>query len=247
MTATTDVRSTAPEPGPARATRDLRYLVGAAVLIVAVVAAVLVFGVQRPPRLDEVAPGEAPEAPAALAWAAWTGSSNCVHVVDPSGQVRVVTCAREGFELIGWDDRGIVLLHWLGSGERVETIDPDTGEVIATRTVREVDLDGVFDEGFGGGDSVVLSRWRDGILTVVKDGPGGYVLWAVEAPEAYRVEQGSLAPDGGVIAGVDSAGRLLLFDAAGEVPPRVWNDDTPPWSRLVWQGSAPPELRDATG
>jgi hypothetical protein len=206
-----------------------------------------------PPRLDGVALGEAPEAPAALAWAGWTGSSTCVHVVDPSGQVRVVTCAREGFELIGWDDRGIVLLHWLGSRERVETIDPDTGEVIATRAVRDGDLDGVFDEGFGGdgffggGDSVVLNRWRDGILTVVKDGPGGYVLWAVEAPEAYRVEQSSVAPDRSVIAGVDSAGRLLLFDAAGEVPPRVWHDDAEPWSRLVWQGSAPPELRDATG
>jgi hypothetical protein len=245
MTATTDLPPAAPEPARAPATRDLRYLAAAAVLIVAVVAAVLVFGVQRPPRLDGVAPGEAPEAPAALAWTAWTGSSNCVHVVDPSGQVRVVTCAREGFELLGWDDRGIVLLHWTGAGERVETIDPDTGEVLATRTMR--DREGGIGEGFEGGDSAVYSRWRDGILTVVEDGPAGDVLWAVEAPEAYRVEQGSVAPDGSMIAGVDSAGRLLLFDTAGEAAPRVWHDDVPPWSRLVWQGSTPAGERDATG
>jgi hypothetical protein len=244
MTTSTDVRSVAPEPPPAPASRDLRYLVAAAVLVVGVVAAVLVFGVQRPPQLDAVVPGEAPEAPASLAWNEWSGDRDCVHVVDPNGQVRVVTCAREGFELVAWDDEGLVLLQWTGSGERLETIDPDTGEVVATRSVR--DVEGAFDRELEFADTALYSRWRDGVLTVTRDGPDDVVLWAVEAPEAYRVERGTAAPDGSVIAGVDATGRLLLFDAAGELAPRVWHDDVATWSRLVWEGTALPEpLRGA--
>jgi hypothetical protein len=244
MTTPTDVRFAAPEPPPAPASRDLRYLVAAAVLIVGVVGAVLLFGVQRPPKLDGVVPGDAPEATASLAWSAWSGNRDCVHVVGPSGEVRVVTCARDGFELVAWDDDGLVLLHWTGSGERLETIDPDTGEVVTTRTVR--DLEGAFDRELEFGDTALSSRWRDGILTVTQDGPDDVVLWAVEAPEAYRVERGIVAPDGNVIAGVDSTERLLLFDPTGELAPRVWHDDVPTWSRLVWEGTALPELPDGT-
>jgi hypothetical protein len=239
MTTSTDVRSVAPEPPPAPASRDLRYLVTAAVLVVGVVGAVLLFGVQRPPQLDTVTPGEAPEAPASLAWSAWSGDRDCVHVVDPNGQVREVTCAREGFELVAWDDEGLVLLQWTGSGERLETIDPATGELLATRSVR--DIEGAFDRELEFADTALYSRWRDGVLTVTRDGPDDVVLWAVEASEAYRVERGTAAPDGSVVAGVDATGRLLLFDAAGELAPRVWHDDVPTWSRLVWEGTALPE------
>lgn len=244
-TSPTDVRPAASEPPPAPADHNLRYVLAAAVLVVGVVVAVLLFGVQRPPRLDAIAPGEAPEAPASLAWSAWTGSRDCVHMIEPSGEVRVVTCARDGFELVAWDDDGIGLLHWTGSGERLETIDPDTGEVVATRTVR--DIEAAFGRELEFGDTALYSRWREGILTVMQYGPGDTVLWAVEAPEAYRVERGSVAPDGSVIAGIDSTERLLVFDATGELPPRVWYDDVPTWGRLVWEGTALPALPDGTG
>jgi hypothetical protein len=239
----TDVRSAEPEPVPSG--RDLRYLVAAAVLIVGVVVGVLLFGVQRPPSLDPVTSGQAPEPPASLAWSAWSGDRDCIQVVDPSGEAREVTCDRDGFELVAWDEEGLVLLHWTGSGQRLETVDPETGEVVATRTVRDVEA--TFERELEFGDTALYSRWRDGVLTVTEDAPGDPVLWAVEAPEAYRVERGIVAPGGGVIAGVDSAGRLLVFDAAGEVAPRVWHDEVPAWSRLVWEGTALPELPDGQG
>jgi YD repeat-containing protein len=239
----TDVRSATPEPDPAD--RDLRYVVVAAVLIVGVVVAVLLFGVQRPPALDPVTPGQAPEPTASLAWSGWDGDGDCVHVLDPSGEAHEVTCDRDGFELIAWDDDGLVLLRWTGSGQRLETIDPDTGEVVATRTVR--DPEAAFEREGEFGDTTLYSRWRDGVVTVTEDAPGDPVLWSVDAPESYRVERGAAAPDGSVIAGVDTAGRLLLFDPAGEVAPRVWHDDLPDWGGLVWEGTPLPQLPDAVG
>lgn len=243
MTTTTEVRNPSPDgPPPAGrlplAGRDVRYLVAAMVVIVGVVAAVLVFGVHRPPRLDPVEPGVAPEPPAALAWSAWSGDADCLHVLEPDGQARQVACQRDGFELLAWDETGIVLLQWSGAAERLETIDPDTGAVLDSRTVRGADA--VLEPELDVGDTALSSRWRDGVLSVTDEGPNGTVLWAVEAPEVYRVERGTVAPDGSVLAGVDSAGRLLVFDPTGERPPRLWHDDVPTWGRLVWQGTALP-------
>jgi hypothetical protein len=241
----TDVRPVTPEAGSGSVARNLLYLVAAAVLIIGVVVAVLLFGVHRPPALAPVVPGQAPEPPASLAWSGWDGSSECLHVVDPSGQTREVTCGLDGGELVAWDDEGIVLLHWTGAGQRLETIDPDSGGVVSTRTAR--DLEAAMDHEREFGDTALYSRWRDGVLTVTGDAPGDTVLWTVEAPESYRVDRGVLAPDGSVIAAADTTGRLLVLDAAGEAAPRIWHDDVPDWGRLVWEGTALPEPPDAVG
>jgi hypothetical protein len=236
----TDLRPVEPEPPPVPTGRDVRYLVATAVLIIGVVAAVLLFGVQRPPALDPVTPGETPEPPASLAWSGWTEDGDCVRVVDPDGTSRELTCAHEGGELVAWDDEGLVLLTWTGSGLRLETLDPQTGEAVATRPVR--DQEATFERELDLGDQTVYSRWRDGELQVYEDALGDPVLWAVDAPETYRVERGATAPDASVVAGVDSAGRLLLFDADGKAAPRVWHDDLPAWGPLVWEGTPLPEL-----
>jgi hypothetical protein len=235
----TDLRPAEPERPASPMGRDVRYLVATAVLIVGVVAAVLLFGVQRPPALDPVTSGQPPEPPASLAWSGWTEDGDCVRVVDPRGTTRELTCDHDGGELVAWDDEGLVLLTWSGSGQRLETLDPDTGELVSSRTVS--DIEAALDHEREFGDTALYSRWREGVLTVTEDSPGDTVLWAVEAPESYRVDRGVLAPDGRVVAGVDSAGRLLVFDAAGEEAPRLWHDDLPEWGPLVWEGTPLPE------
>jgi hypothetical protein len=245
MSTILDTQTPAAEPRPEPTPRTLWYVIATAVLVVGVVAAVLVFGVHRPPAVDPVESGQAPEPPASLAWQGWDGSQDCIHTIDPAGVIREVTCDRDGFELLGWTDDGLVVRRWFSSGERLETLDPDTGEAVDAVIVRDVEA--ALERGLADGDQSLYSRWRDGILTVTEAAPDDTVLWATEAPETYRVERGVVAPDGSVLAGVDTAGRLLVFDATGGLAPRLWHDDVPQWGSLVWEGTALPEELDTDG
>jgi hypothetical protein len=233
----TDQLTTRPDPAPSSRTRSVASLVAAAVLIVAVVVAVLLFGVQRPPRLADVARGEPPEPPAGIAWTEWQ-QQDCVWVLRPEGSATRLTCDRDGIDVRAWTDDGLVVTRWTGGNlVTVERLDPDDGAVLATWEVPERSLergvDGEHDVEEGPG--VLRSRWQDGTLTVTTR--EGAELWTVETFQDYRVERGTPAPDGSVIAAVDSLGRLLLLDGTGEHEPRRWATDVPPWGPLVWEGT----------
>jgi hypothetical protein len=230
-----------PAPTPDRGIRSVAYLVAAAILVVGVVGLVLLFGVHRPPPLDDIAPGASPEPPAAVAWTGWTGSRSCLSVIQPDGSMTELTCDREGLDVVAWIDDGIVVHNRRsGSSRSLELIDPETGRTLESWLAGDENAVyqalGYFDD--PALDTTLYSRYRDGVLTV--SASDGTQLWRVEAPEVYRVQRGLRSPDGSVVAAIDSGGRLLVLDATGSSEPRVWRDGLDEWSLFVWEGQPLP-------
>lgn len=212
--------------------RSIPILIAAAVLVVAVVVAVLLFAVARPPELASLTdvPDPAPAGP--VAWSGWGEDDWCLSVARTDGRVDELTCAREGGEVQGWDDDGILIWSY-GPRDELVVIDPDTGEELDRRDVDPEDLGRPLQ------DEWVSSRYRDGVLTVTRRG-ADVPVWEVEAPEGYSVEEGMVSPDGAWVAMFDSEERLLLAPADGSAEPRVWAEGTSRWGVPVWEGTPGP-------
>jgi hypothetical protein len=227
-------------PRPSRrsssGSRSLPALVAAAVLVVVVVVLVLLFGIARPPELATVQETPDPSPEASIAWSQWEDGDTCIHTADPQGATTEVGCGYEGQELVAWTEEGIIVLVW-GPREVAEAIDPATGEVVGQ-------LDREPGEWFEPGGGAVHSRHVDGTLTVTLR-ESGAVLWQVDAPENYSVDDGVLSPDGRFVVLVDRSERLLLVPADGSAEPRVWAEVEESWVRPVWEGSAVPDTDGA--
>ncbi len=224
----TDPGGTSPSPQ-----RSLIALLAAATLVAVVVVLVLVFGIARPPALLTLAEEPEPTLTSSIAWSQWEPDGACLHVLAPSGEARQVGCGYDGEELVAWTDDAIAMLVW-GPREGLELIDPDTGEVVDTDAVA-----GVSEEWFDHRGGAVRSRTVDGTLTVTLR-ESDVELWRVDAPEAYRVNDGFLSPDGEWVVLVDRAGRLLLVPSDGSAEPRVWHEVEESWVRPVWEGTPLP-------
>lgn len=201
-------------------------LVAAAVVSILVVGLVLIFGVERPPSLTSLVDEPAPAPPAQVALLSWADGRDCVTIAEVDGTTRQPWCDDTGGDLVGWDDRGLVLHTYEGPSDVEVIVDPVDGDVITTRTVP---TDGLFED-----DAVVTShRPSSGQLEVrLVDGS---VLWSTPAPPSYDIREAHRSPDGDAVAMVDAAGRLLLVPTDGSAPPRVWADDVDQWSTLVWR------------
>jgi hypothetical protein len=211
------------------ARRSVFALIGAAVLVVVVVVAVLVFGVERPPPLASITdPG--PQVSGSVAWTAWEDGRVCVHVASPTGAVRSPYCGRDGGEIVGWTDDGLILHTWTATGSSEVVVDPDSGVVVDRRPLRD-EIGREFPES-------VRAFHEDGRL-VVEQQDSRTVIWTVEAPDAYDVFNGVRSPDGEWVALTDSARRLLVVPADGSAPPRVWVKPFEGWSIVVWEGTDP--------
>ncbi len=221
--------------------RSLPLLLVAAGVVVVVVGLVLVLGVHRPPSLPSLADAPEPAPPGAVAWTHWEGGRNCVHLARPDGSTQVLRCSRDGGEIVGFVDGGIILRNWDTGGQTLERLDAASGEVVERRTmVGESDLeddprmaDPIIDgEPYQGPH--VRTTWIDGQLDVAV---AGQVIWQVEVTDAYDLTTGVLAPDGSAAAAIDTAGRLLLLPVDAGVEPRVWLEDIGRWREPVWEGT----------
>jgi hypothetical protein len=215
-------------PDPA-GSRSILALVGAAVLVVLVVVGVLVFGVDRPPPLETVAAG-GPDVGRSVAWTAWDDGRVCVHVAEPSGSVRTPHCERDGGEIVGWTDEGLVLHTWTATGSSELVLDPDSGVVVDRRPLADERMRS-FPEG--------VRAFREDGLLIVEHEYERTVVWQVEAPESYDVFAGVRSPDLEWIALTDSARRLLVVAADGSSPPRVWVEPFEGWHVVIWEGADP--------
>ncbi|MEX2503203.1 MAG: hypothetical protein WD378_00035 [Egicoccus sp.] len=206
--------------------RSRSLLVSAAVLVIATVVLVVVFGIQRPPGLATLADEPAGGPTAAVAWMAWDRGEGCVRVAEPSGAVTTPWCSQSGGEVVRFDGEELVVRTW-ETGERMRTIDLDDGRSTGWLPAqRDPAPDPVTD--------AVWAERHDGTLIVHEVG-SDRVLWRAEAHERYTIDSSARSPDRTWISMVDSAGRLLVVPADGSAPPRVWADDVPAWPAPVWE------------
>lgn len=225
-------RTPAPEqPQPAgRARGSVPFLVGAGVLVVAVVAMVLLFGVERPPALTAVRDAPDPGLPQEIAWTTWGRGNYCIQVARTDGGVDEVWCDPEGGELVGWTGDGNLVVRLWEHGDRDLTIDRHSGEVLSTDAG-----DRPRPVAHGPGPTPDATSYRDrGDLVVEVD---GIEIWRVTAPDTYQIRSSTLTADGRWVALVDSADRLLVARVDGDAEPRVWATDVSGWDTLVWQDS----------
>jgi hypothetical protein len=207
-------------------------LVAAALVALITLGVVLRFGLVGPPELAVVDDATRPTAELAILTYRDRGRGQCLDVVGVDGSVREVRCTLDGVgPLLGWDERGIVVLRYSSFGERLEVIDPLTGAIVAS---------GPFDpSGFPD------ARWqhlvgveRAGGTLTVRDADRR-ILWRVAAPDGYRIDASAHDPSSGTIALLDSAGRLLVLGPDADEP-SVWVADLGiTYGELVWQGTGP--------
>lgn len=222
-----------------RPDRSIPALVAAAVVIAIVIGLVLLLGIARPPQLDRLADAPQPAPSAAVAWTAFDRDGSCLEVARPDGTSRSLRCDLDGGEVLAWDDEGIALSAF-GPSPQVHLIDPATGE---QRGGQDLDEGG---RPYPGQMSELHSQHTDGTLTVMRDDTL-QVIWEVEAPEGYRVWQGTTSPDGEWVAMLDSTGRLLVVPADGSAEPRIWVEEAGDGSAPVWQGTPLSSGDDAEG
>jgi hypothetical protein len=220
---------TRPDPSPSEHSgdgRSLPLLIAAAVLVVAVVGAVLLFGVERPPGLTRLADQPDPEPPAAVAWMGSGGMETCVRIAWPEATVTEPWCDRAGGDLVGWTDEGILLHRWEGS-ESIRVLDPVSGEFVGRS--REGRWEPPYEQ------PAAWTERRDGELIVRLD--DDTVVWRVETTDRYEIRTSAISADGAWVAMVDSADRLLLVPADGSSPPRVWTEGVTAWQTPIWEGT----------
>jgi hypothetical protein len=216
------------DPGRGHPDRSVPLLIAAAVLVLAVVGAVLLFGVQRPPALDSLADVPDPAPSASVAYLVEQPDRACVQLARPDGTTTGPWCDRGGGELVGWTDEGLLLRHWDGS-ETVRILDPETGEVVGR--ARDRAWSEPYDR------PIIWSEHRDGELIVRLD-EDDTELWRIEVSDRYEIRASAVSPDDAWIAMVDSADRLLVVPVDGSAPPRVWTTDVASWQWPVWEGTS---------
>jgi hypothetical protein len=216
-----------PEPAERRVTW---LLVAAVAVALVTLGVVLRFGLVGPPELAAVATATAPEHPLAILTYRGSERGQCLDVIERDGSIRELQCQLDGLgPLLGWDERGILVLRFTSFGERLEILDPLDGRVL-DRT--EVDMQRIAGERF----DAVVDVERSGATLTVRDEDLA-VLWSVTAPDSYRITASARQPETGDIAMLDSAGRMLVL-RPGDADPFVWAERLDrSYGEIVWQGT----------
>jgi hypothetical protein len=210
--------------------RVVWLLVAAGVVAVVTLGIVLRFGLVGPPELADVDDATRPGYAVAILSYRDGDRGQCLDVIDVDGLVREVRCRLDGVgPLLGWDERGILVVRFASFGERLDIVDPSDG-----RTVESVAFDMRTAE---------LERWgtvvdveRSGGTLTVRD-ESRMVLWSAAAPDSYWITASARHPVTGDIVMLDAAGRMLVL-RPGEPEPRVWADGlSQRYGEIVWQGT----------
>lgn len=230
-----------PGAGPGR---TWAWIAAAAVIVVATVGIVVVFGVERPPDLEPVDPSASAAPDASVAWTRFESDGPCVSVVRPDGSGGEIACGLPDGRLVGWDDSGLLLESFRDDPE-LAVLDPSTGEVVRRESLdgpARADLREVTTRRPSTADGATDDRSGAPPLRVEARDDGDAVVAVIDAGPGYDVRFGAYAPDGDWVALIDTAGRLLAVpvdgQGAGTGPPRLWHDDVDA-SQLVWEGTQP--------
>lgn len=231
MTSTEQTPRPDTEATRGKRSRGAPQLLAAAVLVVIVVGAVLLFGISRPPPLTRLADAPDPAPSAAVAWSVWRDGRSCVYVARPDATVGQVRCDTDGGELVGWTEDDRLLLARYDGNARVLEVDPATGDVLDTRA-GDPDVERPLSP-----DGQAVTTYTEGEELVAE--LEGTELWRVEAPDSYGLRSSSVSPDGRFVAMIDAADRLLVMPVDGSAAPRIWAESVDSWTVPVWEGQVP--------
>lgn len=212
-------------------------LVAVAVLVVAVVGAVYVFGVERPPSVEPLESESTFTPPGTIAWRTGVGTDRCLYVGEPRGATREVACNPAYASPLAFTDEGILVREEAPDDERFVLVDPATGERSLTTLEVEPEPRGM---------TPPWTDHEDGRLRVAigeRDAEQN-VVWEVEAPDTYDIRAAVVSPDGTSVAMTDSEGRLLVAPTDGSVAPLLWSEQVGRYTDIIWEGT---ELQTAGG
>jgi len=214
------------------------YLIGSAALVVLVAVLALAFGVVRPPAVAGLTDVQRAALPGGVAWTQFDERAGCTQlmVARPDDGSEAIACDTQLDQVIGWTTDGIIAVRYVDEGQRIETRDPSTGEVLSSIDVMVVP-EQTDDSGIEGG--YVVNR-SEGTLVVAQ--PGGTAIWETKADARYEIGTLAVSPDGSWAAMTDSAERLLVVRTDGSEPPAVWATGVREWAwrPVVWEGTALP-------
>jgi hypothetical protein len=215
--------------------RTVIAAVGAGIVVVGVLVAIVVFGFVSPPTFPRLADEPNPAIPGRVAFLRYEEdfSRACIHVVDASGGAeRSLGCDLFVHDL-AWSVDGH-LLALVGFPEAA-VLDPETGQVR-----RFFEDEAAFDayhrtRRFQHSDAGrLLTRQEfDGRATVSVLAPGGVPveIASVTGPRGYSFHAAVWSPDGRWALVMDSSARLLVVAADGSQGPYLLAEraDSPAW------------------
>ncbi|CAN5481582.1 hypothetical protein BH23ACT9_BH23ACT9_02430 [soil metagenome] len=218
-------------------TLDLRSrrggaLVAASVVVVAVVAVVAVFGLVPYPDVPTLADQPDPPVTGQLAYITYGSSQRqpCLHVVDGLGEDGQLVCGSAYGGALHWIDEGrLGVADFRGAAAAISVIDAATGEVIDTMP-EDRDRDEPFPTGVDpendDGDVLLIGEEDDRVWLDARRADGRTDrLLELEGPASYTLYDAGWTADGRWAVVQDSQQRLLVVDAEGTAPARVWATD----------------------
>ena len=196
-------------------TRESRpWLIAAGVVSVAVIGAVLVFGLRSVPEFPSLYSVDAPRIEATVAYLEYDRDT-CLNLLDvSSGQVDPVICD-QWIWIEGWDEKGHLVVQRDGAWERQSVVNPETGAI--------TESDGL-DVAYPGEDAGLRAQSWEGSATLTNVLPDTNVtLIEVDGPRDYAFW--SYGRSGDWVWAVDSENRLLVVAADGSSGPWLVRDD----------------------
>jgi hypothetical protein len=217
---------------------DIRYLIGAAALVMIVAVLALAFGVVRPPAVDNLTNAQRAALPGGVAWTQFDERAGCTSlmIARPIGGVESIACEVQLDRVVAWSSAGVVTASYAANGLAIETRDPETGEVLTSRMDSTVDGD----PGRDRMDSRFEVARVDGTLVVGHR--SGTTVWETTADARYEIGTLAVSPNGAWVAMTDSAERLLVVRSDGSELPAVWATGVRNWAwrPVVWEGTEQP-------
>lgn len=205
-------------------------LVAAGVVVAAALAVVVVFGVI--PYPDPPALADSPDPPVTARLALLTEGRECLVVVEGDGTEQELGCGSR-FEAwaVEWASADTLELDGTrGNGQRV-VIDANTGDQVGVQPLPEGPAEPIPQNAQNADGDVIQTGNDDGVAWVEVITTDGWTdrIVALDGPRGYHLYDPRWSADGRWLAVRDSLDRILVVDAAGAVPVRVWAEGAGPF------------------
>lgn len=209
------------------------------VVILAVLVAVLVFGVIPLPNYPSLADNSDTSIPGAVAFIT-DDNPPCLGVVQASGgPTTELRCGVVEVGTLGWTSEGlIVTIDFSSAAPRYLLIDPVSGEVVDTvPTDFEEPKPLAWESQSTRADGAVLITDNNrGTATVKVRVPNQEPtsILSTEGPQDYSFDVATWSPDGQWVLVVDSEGRILIVGESGTPTARLLLEGASRWMNAAW-------------